>query len=162
MRDILSGRQVICAITLGVTFPSRTFTKTINGQIGEMNSGWLRECEGGGATLLTETLPWRVLYGGFIGSLPNMIGFYIRVVGMGIRISPSGGVTCLGTSTVSDPAEFRLDLVERETQIAGIRALNEGGIPISGLFCSSGDYVKFNGQGEVYTGSETRVRLRLV
>jgi hypothetical protein len=90
-----------CALTVEGSFHSRTSAKTLN-----TLTGWVTEatvstpCIRGSATILRETLPWHIVYEGFEGTLPNITGIRLGIIGSSWRINdPVVGVTCLARTT---------------------------------------------------------------
>jgi hypothetical protein len=92
---------VECNLTLEGNFSASTFAKTIGSQIGSITAAHFEAtCVGGSARALTETLPWRVLYGGFTGTLPRIAAVSLTFVGTSFAIAPTNlGFACLGSTT---------------------------------------------------------------
>jgi hypothetical protein len=100
---------VICeGLTLSGSFHSRTLAKVRGTLIGNVSAATARPvpCTAGGsgsASLLTERLPWHVAYDSFTGTLPNISGVKLQILGfaVGIRINLIG--TCLYRSEGLNP-----------------------------------------------------------
>ena len=93
-----------CALTVEGSFHSRTSAKTLN-----TLTGWVTEatistpCIRGSTTILRETLPWHIVYEGFEGTLPNITGIRLGIIGSSWRINePVVGVTCLARTTAAE------------------------------------------------------------
>jgi hypothetical protein len=94
----------ICNLTFEGSFHSRTIAKTAASLIGYVTRAAIGGCETGSATVLTATLPWHIRYGSFTGTLPNITAIATNIVGFAIQIrEPVFGITCLGTSTTTEP-----------------------------------------------------------
>jgi len=100
-----SGSTVRCPVTLLGTFHSQTIRKVINNLIGAVDHAVVANalCVGGRATVLTATLPWHVRYNGFTGTLPNITGVGLTLVGASFRID-NGTLSCLARTDTTDPA----------------------------------------------------------
>ncbi len=94
-----------CNLTLEGTLRSATITKTRGGEIGAVRAATIGTCPQGSATILKETLPWRVQYASFTGTLPAITSTATNVIGAAFQFKePTFGVTCLATSTTTNPA----------------------------------------------------------
>ncbi len=94
-----------CNLTVEGTLRSATITKTRGGEIGAVTATTIGTCPTGSATILRETLPWRVQYASFTGTLPAITSITTNVIGLAFQIrEPTFGITCLGTSTTTNPA----------------------------------------------------------
>ena len=107
--------RVLCPTTIEGSFHYRTIVKTVGALIGYITraivQGESPPCQGGTATVLTETLPWHVTYGGFNGTLPSISGIRLNVIGLHFlwRVE-AAGVTCLMTSTAENPMRGTLNI----------------------------------------------------
>jgi hypothetical protein len=92
---------VACNMSLEGNFAGASFAKTLGSQIGSITTSSLAAtCTGGSARALTETLPWRVTYGGFGGTLPRITTVNLTLVGTSFAIAPRElGFACLGSTT---------------------------------------------------------------
>lgn len=94
-----------CPVTLDGTFSSATFTKLSHLLIGSINRASVGGCGAEyGATALNESLPWFFSYESFSGSLPNISGMTIAVVGMSWMLEAGGVLRCLFRTTHERPA----------------------------------------------------------
>jgi hypothetical protein len=102
--------EVTCPATLTGRAHSSTFVKASRSLVGFVNSATVDDsrCEGGGVTVLSESLPWHVTYDSFVGTLPNITRIVQAVVGLSAQ-AEVGGVTCLAALTESDPLMAILD-----------------------------------------------------
>jgi hypothetical protein len=97
-----AGSNVVaCNVTLEGSFAASSFAKTVGSQIGTVSAAAVAAtCTGGSARALTETLPWRVTYGGFSGVLPRISSVNLTLVGTSFAIAPTElGFACLGSTT---------------------------------------------------------------
>lgn len=145
-----------CAVTLDGSFHSATLAKVNRALIGHISLASVGTCVTGSATVLRETLPWHLQYGGFLGSLPTPRPI-VRTIGISFRLS-SG---CLARSTEEAPSRG----INEPTYEGGgngnintIRA-EEGAIILCG-----GLNGNFSGSASVHAlpGTTTRVLLRLI
>ncbi|HXE44547.1 MAG TPA: hypothetical protein VN635_05055 [Conexibacter sp.] len=68
-----SGLILRCPITLEGSFQTASFIKARGRQVGQVTSAASGTCTGGGSlTILRETLPWRLNYRSFTGTLPSI------------------------------------------------------------------------------------------
>ncbi len=94
-----------CNLTLEGTLRSATITKTANGEIGSVTASTIGTCPQGSATILKETLPWRVQYASFTGTLPAISAIKTNVIGSAFQIrEPTFGITCLAISSTTNPS----------------------------------------------------------
>ena len=98
-----AGGLIQCDVSLRVTFHARTFTKVPGSLVAHVTLGAFRNCTAGiGATLLSAALPWHIQFDSFTGTLPNVTGFRLRLVGFAVLFDLLGN-TCLYSSTVARP-----------------------------------------------------------
>jgi hypothetical protein len=123
----------VCRVTFEGSFHSRTFSKVARALVGYITSAIVAEagCTGGSARALPTTLPWHLQYASFTGTLPDITGIRLRVVGAGFQIQEPI-VTCLYRTSEAEPLFViahrntetgRLGLFEAEPN-GGIRALS--------------------------------------
>ncbi len=94
-----------CSVTMEASVHSRTVTKTAGALIGYVTRASIGPCSSGSATILSAALPWHVRYASFTGTLPNISSTTFTVVGLAFQIKePTFGITCLATSTTTEPA----------------------------------------------------------
>jgi hypothetical protein len=87
-----------CEITLEGSLHARTIAKVNDTLIGYITRATRGTCGAeGGTTILTETLPWRVLYGTFNGVLPNISAITTHIVDFSYQIRERTR-TCLARS----------------------------------------------------------------
>ncbi len=148
---------VRCSLTLEGSFHSKTFTKTPNLLLGYIARASIGPCPAGSATVLTTTLPWHLRYKSFVGTLPDPSGIKRLVVGLALQIQePTFGITCLATSTATEPAEETLN---RETRTGTITSVTLGG----SIETTCGVRGTLSGTSSSYTaGGTTRVTLTLI
>jgi len=91
-----------CPVTLESSFHTQTITKTVGTLIGYVTRASLGRCITGSATILSETLPWHIQYGGFSESLPRPKPIQ-NLVGASFRISNSFIGSCLATTEANRP-----------------------------------------------------------
>jgi hypothetical protein len=105
-----ASNSVQCPVTLEGSLHSSTVTKTFSSLIGYITraSTASASCINGRLTVLTETLPWHVRYSSFSGTLPNISGVEVRIVGLAFRIGYTF-VNCLIRSESIEPAVLRLN-----------------------------------------------------
>jgi hypothetical protein len=91
---------VRCAVTMEGSFHSRTISKVSGAQIGYITRAIAAHpCEGAGEVwflngterteneLTGQTLPWRILYTSFSGTLPNITAVKVNILGMSFLAS---------------------------------------------------------------------------
>jgi len=91
-----------CPVTLESSLHNRTFTKTVSTLLGYVTRASLGRCITGSATILSETLPWHIQYGGFNEALPNPRPI-INIIGLAFRINNAITGSCLMRSTTTEP-----------------------------------------------------------
>jgi hypothetical protein len=105
---------VRCPLTLEGSFHSRTVSKVSGQLIGYITNAQAPEteppCTGGTFQVLRETLPWHLRYQSFEGTLPNISGILVQIIGLSILYRTNGGQICLLRSTASAPARFRFNI----------------------------------------------------
>ncbi len=111
-----------CRLTLEQSFHSATITKTVGALIGYVTGATFhRPCEAGEYTVLTETLPWHLQYGGFTGTLPQLRGLILNMIGLAFRVNESVfGISCLARSTQERPFVDIVEGIEYERRGNGI------------------------------------------
>ena len=97
--DLISGTSTLiqCPVTLEGSFHSATLRKTQGALIGFISRASVRSASctgGGGATILTETLPWHITYDSFTGSLPRPTSVVLLLAETPFNVSLFG-VNCL-------------------------------------------------------------------
>ncbi|MDQ2705862.1 MAG: hypothetical protein M3Y43_11900 [Pseudomonadota bacterium] len=95
---------VECEVTLAGTVHTRTIAKTASTLIGYLTEARVVACRRGGATVLGASLPWHITYRSFEGTLPNITGIGLNVIGASFQMrEPTFGATCLMRSTAANP-----------------------------------------------------------
>jgi len=110
-----AGINVQCKHTLLGRFAERTILKATGINQGTINHSLLNECEGGSATLLSETLPWSIRYRSFTGTLPRISGIALGIIGARYRIE-SGGTTC---DIITEPSHPAVLIIENGLETTG-------------------------------------------
>ncbi len=95
---------VICAVTVEGSLHTRTVAKVAGSLVGYVTAASIGACAQGSATILRETLPWHITYGGFTGTLPNITGGNANVVNASFLIrEPVFGISCLTRTRAETP-----------------------------------------------------------
>jgi hypothetical protein len=89
---------VKCPVTFEGSFHSSTIHKVGNALIGYVTRASVGTCASGGATVLPTAIPWHIVYGDFLGTLPDITEVELGVTGAAIRVQPEGGLGCLFTT----------------------------------------------------------------
>jgi len=153
LRFIAAGRTVVCPVTLEGTFHSRTLAKVVNSLLGFVTRAIVNNaaCTGGGATVLSATLPWHITYRSFTGTLPNIERIFINLINASFRVQPSGSVACLARTSTTNPAVGFITL-SRGTATS-LTADETAEIPLTGAF----GFCSFGGEGH-FGGTTTSLR----
>jgi hypothetical protein len=156
---IAGGSTIRCPVTLQGSFHSRTIVKTAHALIGHVSrasvigSAGTGACTGGTATVLTATLPWHVTYEFFTGTLPNITGIGLLLIGASFQVQPRESLTCLARTTTTDPALGTVGVSGgRATELTADPSAE---IPLTG----SGGLCVFGGEG--HFGGTSRPLTRL-
>jgi hypothetical protein len=170
---------VRCTVTLEGTFHSRTIAKVEGTLIGAVTRAEIaRPCVGGEAWTLNgierpqggapvQTLPWPILYESFLGTLPRVERFNIRMTRGGILIrypNAVGEVACLFEASVARPMGWVI-VQEMGGRLTSMRPFEGFNIRISvelTNFCES--EIKLGGSTNAFTvaGSTTAITLTLI
>jgi hypothetical protein len=103
------GSVARCPLTLSGSFHSTTLSKVSGSLVGYVTSADMATCSQGSATLLRANLPWHVTYTGFLGTLPNITGVRVGVIGFSVSIfSPVLFRACLMRTTTLEPLGLAL------------------------------------------------------
>lgn len=153
-RNNVAAPPLVCPVTMSGRFERRTFAKVSGTQIGVVEnvsvfrSGRTTEiCRGGEITLLTETLPWHVTYGGFFGTLPRITDVRVNLVNTAFRIDMEGAATCLIRTTASEPFIGFIAVSPENSGLSGPLSAS-GSIPAGDSTCALlGIRVSLAGQG---------------
>jgi hypothetical protein len=155
------GSRVSCAVSLEGSFHSRTLSKVCGELAANVFEAGVRECNGGEATVLFETLPWHVQYNSFTGTLPSITSLTTMLVGAAIRISV-GGVECLARTSGREPWFTRFNM--SSGRITSVESLGEHTIALGGGFlCEFGGAGRLTGTGTLTRDDTTvAITVRLV
>jgi len=134
LRFTVESLSVNCNVTFEGSFHSGSIDKVERALVGYVNRASLATCTNGSATVLTETLPWHVQYGGFTGSLPNIASMRLRLIGASVRISfGERETTCLARTEAASPGALIAARNEAST-LTSLRWDETVGIPLTGSF----------------------------
>jgi len=89
--------EASCPVTLEGSFHSGTISKVVGVLIGHVTSaasGSGAACRRGSSSVLKETLPWRLTYEGFSGTLPRITGVSVLLTGLAMKTDPGIGISC--------------------------------------------------------------------
>lgn len=162
-----NGTTVRCDVRMTGRLEGRVITKTAGSTIGRIEGAEARNCAGGTATFLTETMattPWRVLYDSFTGALPNITGIKVRLINVAIQVT-SGVITCLALTEAGMPGVGIFNV--QNTTPRTIRSLNAdetAAIRLRGGFLEA--CAAFNGrlrgQALVWSGAGPLITVTLI
>jgi hypothetical protein len=169
-REPFGGTLIVrCPVTLEGSLHSRTLSKVSGQLIGYVTNAQVRgeepPCEGGTATILSETLPWHIRYDSFRGTLPTITGVRVQLINASFLININPGIPCLFSSTTARPAFGIIEITggvatklraDETSQIPRFNApLNSGFCPAEG---------SFKGTAELFLqgSTTTRINVRLV
>jgi len=156
------GAFAKCPITLESSYHAATITKVIGTLLGAVTRAIRGTCSQGGVTVLSETLPWHLQYGGIVGTLPRFTGVKERVVGFALRFQESVfGINCLMRTTEAVPLIGIFEGITYEASGNGIvtRLVLE---PNASIPCGSTNFA-FEGTGSVTDNTGARnVLIRLI
>ena len=132
--------RVLCPTTIEGSFHYRTIVKTVGALIGYITRAIVQgenpPCQGGTATVLTETLPWHITYGGFDGTLPSISGIRMNLIGGSFSVFvESAGVICLARSTTANPMKGRVN-INASGQALTLTPDRNAPIPLTGGICA--------------------------
>jgi len=92
-----------CPVTLEASYHSTTSAKVVGTLSGYMTRALLGRCITGSATILSETLPWHIQYGGFNETLPRPRPI-LNLVGSSWKISNALTGSCVARTTSMEPS----------------------------------------------------------
>lgn len=159
-----AGISIRCPMTIEGSFHSRTMSKVCGSVVGLVSRAVITpgSCTGAEVALLQESLPWRLGFIGFTGTLPRIQRIRGSLIGLALRIEALG-TPCLYQLTQTNPG-FGEDLMNEATgAVTGLRLdetqsvpLKEGGplCPSSGRFSGTATITQLN--------STTGITIRLV
>jgi len=147
---IAGANSVRCNLTLEGSFHYRVSAKTVGSLSGFITRAIVNTCTGGSVTVLVPTFPWHTVYRGFTGTLPNITGVRLDLVGFAFSVRPTGLVACLARSTTENPGRGIVN-ISRGTATS-IRSDETATIPLNGFLC------EFAGEGS-FSGTATITKL---
>jgi hypothetical protein len=157
------GFPITCPVTLEGSFHSRTIAKRANSFVAHITSATVDDpnCASGHATILRETLPWRVNYQSFSGTLPDIELLMHTLIGAGFSLEPGLDVVCLAQTSTEFPASGNANR-SITGSITTLEADPDPSIPVTGdLDCPL--FGKFSGTGQVTVqGTRDSVRMTLI
>jgi hypothetical protein len=156
-----NGSRITCRVTLDGSFESANIGKTIGARRGEVTRATFANCSGGYVVPISGSLPWRIHYQGFTGTLPNINSFRLHLVDAGIRIEVFYVIVfiCLAITSVERPLGF-LAFRESMGNLITLMADPTGAIPLREITCAAEEGT-ISGSGEIFEqGSSTR-RIRM-
>jgi len=129
------GINIQCKLTLLGRFNSNTIVKSPGINEATINHSVLNECEGGSATLRSETLPWNIRYRSFAGTLPRITRLTLGVLGARYRLREPNGFECEYSTEASHPGSTILESGLETTGEPENATLDRNSrIPLRGLF----------------------------
>ncbi|HZV75307.1 MAG TPA: hypothetical protein VFF79_16480 [Conexibacter sp.] len=154
---IAAGRTVRCTVRLAGNFSSEVITKSAGTTIGSITGATIGECEGGTAAPFNETLPWRVVYVSFTGTLPAITGVTVSLVGVRVRVTPTGLPECNATTTAANPANGIFNVqATTPRSIRSLRSDETKAIPLEGGFaCTLAGSGTLSGLALVWNAART-------
>ncbi|HZV73743.1 MAG TPA: hypothetical protein VFF79_08515 [Conexibacter sp.] len=153
---------VSCPVTLNGFLEGATFTKTGGLQIGKVVEARVGTCTGGSVRVLTETLPWAVDYSSFNGTLPNITGVGLTLIGLSALISPREQPECLLSTESRHPGRVTANVTREAGGLLTIptaRLDETTSIPLRGglmEICTTSE-ADLKGSGREQTETETPV-----
>jgi len=118
--QIIGITDAECPVTLEASLHSRTTSKVAGTLLGYITRASLGRCITGNATILSETLPWHVQYGGFNEALPRPKPI-INITGFALQINNAVTGVCLMRTTATEP----LTVITEPTYEAGGNGIAE-------------------------------------
>jgi hypothetical protein len=158
---IAGGSSARCNLTIEASFHYRTIVKREGALSGFVTRAILNTCTGGSSTVLSNTLPWHITYGGFGGTLPNITALRLSAIGASFTVRPEGSIACLARSTAENPVRAIAN-VGAGGSITGLRLDETAQIPLEGFFCAFGGEGSFRGTGAATALGGGSVVVRLI
>lgn len=147
-----------CPVTISGNFHSSTISKVGSSLIGLINRGTAASasCTGGTLTIDQEALPWHVRYSAFRGTLPNISGFDLFMIGLKWDFM-AAGIPCSSQTTPSNPLIGTINI--NIGQIFNVTLDPRAIIPLRGGFlCGFAGNASFEGA----SSSATRITITLI
>jgi len=140
-----SGGSVTCTLALSGSFTESTIAKAA-GQIGTISSANVGLCKEGAQSVLRETLPWKLRYAGFSGTLPTITALRVSVVGATFRLRAPNGLECLWGVIDRIPLAGEIDAFGTGGTPENIRVDETVTIPLNGGFlCELRGFARLSG-----------------
>jgi hypothetical protein len=162
------GGRAICPMTMEGTFHSRTLSKVSGQLIGYITRAAIQSCgTAGGAReirLLTEMLPWHIMYDSFAGTLPNITRINVNIVGLAFLLNLEGIGSCLYKATAAFPASFEFIRNEVTGELRLLAAETEAQIRKSAgeVFCPAEADLQGSDLVTLLGSTTTKIIVRLV
>jgi hypothetical protein len=162
---------VRCPVTLEGSFHYNTMVKVIDALLGHISRASVNSagCASGHATILTATLPWRVSYHLFRGTLPGIAAVRLLLQGFSQLIEVTNVLRffCLARTTAEHPGAAEASVEPGGNFIAltpevsnRIPTVNAGG---AGCPEPEGAFTSGANDGQItQLGSSVRIRLTLI
>ncbi len=100
--DATVSFRITCEVTKTLRL-NNSIAKSTGAAVGTVAAVAVSNCTGGGVRMLTESLPWRINYISFGGTLPNIREVRIEIVSFAFLIeSPFGVERCLFIGNVQE------------------------------------------------------------
>lgn len=156
--------SIACPVTLEGSFHSASIAKTAGLLLGYVNRASVAaaSCTGGSARIEQEALPWHIRYESFNGTLPNITGIALQIVGAAFLITTSFG-GCRYRTTAESPS---VGVATRESggAITGATLSERSEIPLTTTlsgFCDPRG--RFEGTGRLTAqGSTAAISVTLI
>ncbi len=151
MSFITESRTTIrCKVTFSGEFVSRTIAKNAGTHIGNITSASFAECTST-MVFLEETLPWRIFYNSYDGTLPDIRSVTVDMSGISFRWGSIS--TCLYPVAEESPISFLLVRRLDTSQILLVTQDSIRRIPSISFLCG-GDAIRLGGNpGAITLGS---------
>jgi hypothetical protein len=136
IKFIVAEKTVDCEVRINGSFHSRVITKTAGLLIGYVTeASFINLCTGGEGRFLTESLPWHLRYAAFTGTLPRIGSVVLQIIGLRALILPTGGVSCLLTTTATNPLVILAIVEPTEPTFQSVKINETIPIPLTGMMC---------------------------
>ncbi len=162
LSNTITSEVVRCPVTLEGSFTESTIRKVLRALIGVVSRAAVAgaSCTGGSATIRQETLPWRLTYDGFTGTLPNITSVKLLLIRASFEIRTSLA-TCQAITTEEEPA-IGIANLGTGGEVTGLKAEEATRIRLTGGICGLGSG-SFRGTGSVtLLGNTTQITIRLI
>ena len=156
--------KMLCPITIEGSFHNRSIAKRLGDLVGYITRATVTNpCNGGSATVLTETLPWHIIYNGFEGTLPNISGTRFNLIGVSFRIFVGeSGLECLAASTSERPMRGTVNINAAHEALT-LTPDRTAQIPLTGGICSLTRGIILENRGTVSVlGNNNSITITLI